>query len=108
MPDEQTNKTDTPGTEPVKPVEETPAPISTTPLIDVATAVAERIEKANVETAKLQQLQIDLEARKALGGEGGGQQNLNLISEADKKIKDAAEFFKGTSLEAAILADVKK
>ena len=108
MTDEQTNKTDTSGTEPVRPVEETTTPTPTTPLIDVANAVAERIEKANVETAKLQQLQIDIEARKALGGEGGGQQQLNLISEADKKIKDAAEFFKGTSLETAILGNVKK
>ena len=108
MTDEQTNKTDTSGTEPVKPVEETTTPTPTTPLIDVAVAVSERIEKANIETARLLQLQEALEQRKALGGEGGGSSELNLISEADKKIKDAAEFFKGTSLETAILGNVKK
>ena len=105
MSDEQTNKTDTDGKE----VDTTPEkPTPTTPLIDVANAVAERIEKANVETAKLLKEQVDLEARKALGGEGGGNQEINLISEEDKKKKDAAEFFKDTSLEKAILPDAKK
>ena len=103
--DKQTNETDTKGNE----ADSTPKePVSTTPLIDVATAVAERIEKANVETARLLKEQVDLEARKALGGELGGHSELNMISEADKKKKDAAEFFKDTALEKAILNDEKK
>ena len=99
MEDEQTNATDTKGEE----TNTTPEkPVATTPLIDVANAVADRIEKANVETAKLLKEQESLEARKALGGEGGGHSELNLISEGDKKKKDASEFFKGTQLEKDI------
>ena len=41
---------------------------TTTPLIDVANAAAERMEKANIETAKLLQRQEELEQRRALGG----------------------------------------
>ena len=108
MSDEQTDKTDTQGKETDKPVETPDKPVATTPLIDVAITVAERIEKGNVETARLLKMQIDLEARKALGGELGGNQQINLISEEDKKKKDAAEFFKDTSLEKAILPDEKK
>lgn len=100
MNNEPTNETDTKGTE----ADTTPKePVATTPLIDVANAVAERIEKGNVETARLLKEQVDLEARKALGGEGGGHSELNLISEADKKKTDAAKFFKDTALEKAIL-----
>ena len=108
MADEQTKKTDTPGKETDKPVETPDVPTPTTPLIDVANAVAERIEKANVQTAELLEKQEALEQRKVLGGEGGGNQQINLISEEDKKKKDAAEFFKDTSLEKAILPDEKK
>ena len=70
---EPTNAPDTSGKK-VDPVSKEPSkePVATTPLIDVANAVAERIEKANVETARLLKEQVDLEARKALGGEGGG------------------------------------
>ena len=67
-----------------------------------------QIEKSNVETARLLKLQETLEARKALGGEGGGRVELNLISEADKKIQDAAKFFEGTQLAADILKSNEK
>ena len=41
---------------------------TTTPLIDVANLAAERMEKANEETAKLLARQEELEQRRALGG----------------------------------------
>ena len=103
--DEPTDKADTSGTETDK-VDEKSTP--STPLLDVATSLAERIEKANVKTEQLLKEQVDLEASKRLGGELGGNVLPNLVSEEDKKIDDAAEFFKGTSLEKAIKPDGKK
>ena len=41
---------------------------TTTPLIDIANAAAERMEKANEETARLQANQAERDARIALGG----------------------------------------
>lgn len=46
-----------------------PAKTETTPLIDVANAVADRIEKGNAETAKLLDRQEAMEQRRALGGQ---------------------------------------
>ena len=54
MPDEPTNAPDTEGNEIDKPVE---TPKTTTPLIDIANQAAERMEKANLETARLQKVQ---------------------------------------------------
>lgn len=42
--------------------------VETTPLIDVANAAAERMEKANEETARLQAVQAERDQRIALGG----------------------------------------
>ena len=41
---------------------------ATTPLIDIANQAAERMEKANEETARLLARQEELEQRRALGG----------------------------------------
>ena len=103
--DEQTDKADTSGTEADKPDEK---PTPTTPLLDVATSLAERIEKANVKTEQLLKEQVDLEASKRLGGELGGNVLPNLVSEEDKKVEDAAEYFKGTQLEKDIRKANKK
>jgi len=65
---------------------------ATTPLIDVANNVAERIEKANQKTAELLDRQEQIEARKALGGH----------SEAGQGTEGAKEFFKGTVIEKAL------
>lgn len=48
---------------------------TTTPLIDIANAAAERMEKANKETARLQEAQAERDQRIALGGrsEAGGE-----------------------------------
>lgn len=95
-----TDKTDTKGTEADKPTEDAP---KTTPLIDIANQAAERMEKANLETARLFKQQESRDERVALGGEGGGRAELKLISEQDLKTKNAAEFFKGTQLEKDII-----
>ncbi len=96
MTDEQTNETDTPGKEadPVskedakEPVKE---PVATTPLIDVAKAVAERIEKANKTYAELLDRQEKLESSKALGGEGGGAVPTETKEETPKEYNDRIE-----------------
>ena len=47
---------------------------ATTPLIDIANAAAERMEKANEETARLQAVQAERDQRIALGGRGEADQ----------------------------------
>ena len=82
-------------------VDEKDKPV-TTPLIDIANLAAERMEKANKETARLFKLQEDRDARMALGGTTGGREELVLITEAELKSKKAQEFFKDTALGDAI------
>ncbi len=59
-------KEDPKATEPEKKVEEEKP--QSTPLIDIANAAAERMEKANIETARLQEMQAERDRRIALGG----------------------------------------
>ena len=75
---------------------------TTTPLIDIANAAAERMEKANEETARLMKLQEDRDARIALGGRSEAGQATQEVSEEDAKKAGAKEFFKGTQLEKDI------
>jgi len=58
---------------------------TTTPLIDIANQAAERMENANKETARLQQIQAERDARVALGGktEAGKEQAKEDESPAD-------------------------
>ena len=56
------------------PAEDEGSKPTTTPLIDIANAAAKRMEDANKETARLQKVQADRDARITLGGEGGGGQ----------------------------------
>ncbi len=105
MSDEQPKKTDPPGDATDKPTEEV---TNTTPLIDIANQAAKRMEDANKETARLFELQEKRDERVALGGELGGRAELKLVSEEELKKKNAAEFFKDTALEKAILPDGKK
>ena len=61
------------------------AVVKTTPLIDVANQAAERMEKANVETARLQQIQIDIQSRIALGGKAdAGKPEKEELTEEEK------------------------
>ena len=57
---------------------------TTTPLIDIANAAAERMEEANKETAKLIARQEELEQRKALGGRSDAGQ----VPEKPKELTD--------------------
>ena len=69
---------------------------SSTPLLDVANAAAERMEKANAETARLQDKQDAIDARKALGGlsEAGTETKKEFTDEeiaSRKRIKAVAD-----------------
>jgi len=62
---------------------------SSTPLLDVANAAAERMEKANAETERLQIRQDEIDARKALGGQSeAGQQPVKKEVDAEQYAKD--------------------
>ena len=56
----------------------------TTPLIDIANAAAERMEKANEETARLLARQEELEQRKALGGRTEAGQESKPVEESSE------------------------
>ena len=75
---------------------------TTTPLIDIANAAAERMEKANVETAKLLQRQEELEQRRALGGRAEAGQEPQKKEETDEEY--TARFMKG---EASLTENVE-
>ncbi len=67
--------------------------VKTTPLIDIANAAAERMEKANEETARLQNAQGERDARIALGGRSEAGQEIKEKEETDEEY--AARFEKG-------------
>lgn len=60
----------------------------TTPLIDIANAAAERMEKANEETAKLLKRMEELEQRKALGGGSPAGDRLEKKEETPKEYSE--------------------
>jgi len=99
MENEQTNKTDTLGTETDKPVENTDKPVS---LYDKTEAIVTRQEEANKKTEELLSRQEKLHANQRLAGTTGGNVPTKLVSPEDKKKANAKEFFKGTQLEQAI------
>ncbi len=81
--DEEEKKTEEGKENPDK-TEEGGVQSETTPLLDIANAAAERMEKANVETARLQDKQDAIDARKALGGRAeAGQQAPEKVPETD-------------------------
>lgn len=57
----------------------------TTPLIDIANAAAERMEKANEETARLQAVQAERDQRIALGGRAEAGQEAQPKEETPKE-----------------------
>ena len=80
--------------EPDKKPKEEKKEISTTPLIDVASAVADRIEKGNIRTAELLDRQEVIEAQRRLGGEAGaGEQEAKPKEETDEEYTE--KFLKG-------------
>ena len=70
--------------EPAKPEDDGGKP-QTTPLIDIANAAAERMEKANAETARLQDVQAERDQKIALGGRTEAGQTLEKPKEETPK-----------------------
>lgn len=91
---EETSKADSPSE--AKP-QETVKPDLSTAIVE-GTKLVERQEAANKETAKLQARQDEMDARKLLGGKTAAGESGIVSTEAEKKVKGAAEFFKGTAL----------
>ena len=62
---------------------------ATTPLIDIANQAAERMEIANKETARLQEVQAERDQRIALGGRAeAGQEPVEKKEESPKEYND--------------------
>jgi len=95
MNDEQTNKTDTQGTDPnradKKPISE----------YDKALELVKRREEASKVELEILERKERLATNALLGGDSGGHIESNL-SEEDIKKKGAKEFWKGTQIEGAI------
>ena len=96
MEDEQTNKTDTPGTETDKPDE---SDDKHTSLYDKTEAIVTRQEAANKKTEELLERQETLHANQRLAGTAGGHIESKKVDPEDKKVNDAKDFFKGSALE---------
>ena len=78
------------------PAEDEGNKLKTTPLIDIANAAAKRMEDANKETARLQDVQAERDQRIALGGqtEAGIETTPELTDEekaSRKRIKSVAD-----------------
>lgn len=71
----------------------------TTPLIDIANAAAERMEKANEETARLVARQEELEQRRALGGRSEAGNAPKQKTDDEKWAEEAKERYAGTGLD---------
>ena len=70
--------------------------------IEQANAAAERLEKANTERERLLLKQEDIIAEQKLSGTTGLMVENKVVSEEDKKVNNAQEFFKDTALGDAI------
>ena len=105
MNDEQTNKIDTTGTSIDTPLAADGQPLSD---YDKALALVQRREEATKAETEVLERKEKLAANAMLGGTTGGNVKAKLIPEEDRKKQQAAEFFKGTALEGAILESGKK
>jgi len=103
MEDEKTKKADTEGEKTDKVISDTEEPLS---LVDEAKKVRDEIKAENDRREKILKEEQKLEANKMLGGTVGGHVEVEVSPEEAKK-KGAAEFFKGTELEKAILDEKK-
>ena len=96
MTDEQTNKTDTAGTQTPTPVEK---PLS---IVEEAQKVRDEIRAENDRRETILANEQTRRADELLGGTSGGNVAAKLVSPEDAKKAGAKEFFKGTQLEQAI------
>lgn len=88
MENEQTNKTDTPGTEDVKAVETAE---ETTSDLDKLKAHNEELEKELVKGRELKAEAQKLEAEKMLGGDSGGHVETAPVEETNKEYRQRIE-----------------
>ncbi|KKL94852.1 hypothetical protein LCGC14_1860570 [marine sediment metagenome] len=97
---EQTDKINEKGTEDNKPL----APDKPISLIDEARAIRDEIRTSRDELKAEKEELIKIKSDALLSGTVGGRVEPKLVSEKDKKIEGALEFFKGSQLET----DIKK
>lgn len=71
-------------------------------LYDKTEAIVTRQEAANKKTEELLERQETLYANQRLAGTTGGNVQAPVVSEAEKKTKQASDFFKGSALGDAI------
>ena len=96
MTDEQTNKTDTQGTQTDKVMEK---PLS---IVDEAKKVRDEIRAENDRREEILKKEEALKANAFLGGDSGGHIETPEKSAEEAKKQGAKEFFKGTPIEGAI------
>ena len=92
MQDEQTNKTDTQGTEIDKGLSD----------LEKLKADNDEFEKELIKGREMRSEMQKIESEKLLGGTSGGHIEAKIVSPEDQKKAQAKEFFKGTALEEAI------
>ncbi len=97
--EEQTNKVKPDGDETGKNIPSSDKPVS---LYDKTEAIVTRQEEANKKTEELLERQEKLHANQRLAGTTGGNVLAPVVSEDEKKTKQASEFFKGSALGDAI------
>ena len=86
------------------PVQEEP---KTNQLVDDTNLAAKRMEDATKAAKEERLASEESYAKMKLGGTAEAGQETKPVDKDVKKLKDAAEFFKGTSLEKDIMKDVK-
>ena len=101
MTDEPTKKTDTPGDKTDKALAPDGEPISE---FDKALELVKRREEATKAENEVLDRKEKLAANTMLGGTSGGNVPAKIVSDEEKKIEGALEYFKGTQLEK----DIKK
>ena len=94
MENEQTDTPDTKGTETDKPLSE----------YDKALELVKRREEASKVELEILARKEKLASDELISGTGGGHVDAPVVSDEQKKVNDAAEYFKGSQLEK----DIKK
>ena len=99
MTDEQTNKADTTRTQDDTANTDSEKPVS---IVEEAAKIRDEIRAEREKLDEANKKKETLQANEMLSGTSGGAIEAPTISEEEQKTKDAAEFFKGTSLGDAI------
>jgi len=99
MNDEQTNTTDTARTQDDTANTDSEKPVS---IVEEAAKIRDEIRAEREKLDEANKKKESLQAEEMLSGTSGGAVEVKVLSEEEQKTKDAAEFFKGTSLGDAI------